>query len=82
MPNLALVLINLKKPTRDSNYPSYDEYIFDIDINKLDEYQLLGYFNTRKQIEGPWQISFKAEEGKILEQSCNINLGDIKIEKN
>ncbi|NMA85748.1 MAG: hypothetical protein GX968_00305 [Tissierellia bacterium] len=78
---LSFGIDKFKKPTRDSNYPSYDEYIFDIDINKLDEYQLLGYFNTRKQIEGPWQISFKAEEGKILEQSCNINLGDIKIEK-
>ncbi|NMB27952.1 MAG: hypothetical protein GX987_07880 [Tissierellia bacterium] len=68
-------------PTSNSDYPSYSEFIFDIDTDKLDEYQLLGYFDTCKQIEGPWQVSFKAEDGKILEKTCNVNLGDVKVEE-
>lgn len=69
------------KPINNAKNTLYSEYIFDIDIDKLSEYQLLAYFSTREQIEGPWQISFKAEEGKILEQNCNIDLGDVKIKK-
>ena len=69
------------EPISNPKNTPYIEYIFDVDIDKLSEYELLAYFSTREQIEGPWKISFTAEKGKILEQSCNIDLGDIKIEK-
>lgn len=72
-----------KRPTRNANYPSYDEYIFDIDVNDLDEYKLLGKFNTSNELKGNWQVSFKAEDKDILEIS-NIDidgLKGIKIEK-
>jgi hypothetical protein len=69
-------------PTNDTDYPSYAEYIFDIDIDKLDEYSLLGYFMTSQQISGNWQVTFKAEDsGNKLELSPNIDLDKIKIEK-
>lgn len=68
-------------PIGNADYPSYGEFIFDIDKDKLDEYQLLGCFSTCKQIEGPWQVSFKAEDGKTLKKVCNIYLGDVKIEE-
>ena len=68
-------------PIGNADYPSYREYIFDIDTDRLDEYQLLGYFITCKQIEGPWQVTFKAEDGKTLEKTCNVNLGDVKIQE-
>lgn len=61
-------------PIGNADYPSYGEFIFDIDKDKLDEYQLLGCFSTCKQIEGPWQVSFKAEDGKTLKKSLQYIL--------
>lgn len=58
---------------------AYKEYIFDININKLDEYKLASYFSTRDQIDGPWAINFSSKKGESLEQSCNIDLDGMKI---
>lgn len=69
-----------KKPTNNTDYPSYKEYIFDISTDNLSEYELFGKFNSFKQLEGNWQVSFKSEDNKILEKAGNIDLGDVKIE--
>ncbi|WP_353093983.1 hypothetical protein [Tissierella praeacuta] len=69
-----------KKPTNNTDYPSYKEYIFDINTDNLSGYELLGNFNSSQQLEGNWQVSFKAEENKILEKSDSLDLGDVKIE--
>lgn len=71
----------LKKLERSPHHTYYSEYIFDIDTDNLNEYKLLGYFDTSKQLKGNWQVSFKAEDGEILEKTCNIDLGDVTIEK-
>lgn len=67
------------KMTSNIKDTTYKEYIFDINIDKLDEYQLAGYFVTRDQIDGPWEIAFSPGKGDSLEQNCNIDLDDMKI---
>lgn len=69
-------------PTNDTDYPSYSEYIFDVNTDKLDEYELFGDFNTSNQLEGNWQVTFKAEDsGKTLEKDCDVDLGSAWIKK-
>ncbi len=71
------------KKLKNPKYSYYSEYIFDIDTDNLDEYKLLGYFSTSKQLKGNWEVSFTAEDSEILElKDIEINEPKgIKIEK-
>lgn len=62
------------------NYPSYQESIYDIDLDRLDEYKLFGDFWTSKQLEGDWKVTFKAEDRGILKIEKRVDIGNMKIE--
>lgn len=69
------------QPTNNTDYPYYGKYIFDIDTDNLDQYTLLGDFTTSSQLEGDWQIRFRAEDsGELLDIPCEINFENIQIE--
>lgn len=70
------------KPSKDGSHQMYKEYIFDVDVDKLDQYKLLGDISTSSEITGDWKVTFKAEDsGKLLEVPCQINIEEIKINK-
>lgn len=70
------------KKLKNPKYSYYSEYIFDIDTDNLHEYKLLGYFRTSKQLEGNWEVSFKAEDSEILElNDIDIDIKKMKIDK-
>lgn len=67
--------------TKETDFPAYIEHIYDIDTDRLDEYELLAYIRESDAIEGDWEVSFNSEDsGEILKTECNLDMDNATVE--
>ena len=59
--------------TTETEFASYTEYVYDIDEDRLGEYELLAYINESDVINGNWEVNFNSEDsGEILKTECSL----------
>lgn len=67
--------------TKETDFPAYNEYIFDIDTDRLDEYELLAYISESDAINGDWEVKFNSEDsGEILKTQINKDIDGVSVE--
>ncbi len=66
---------------KETDFASYKEYVYDIDEDRLDEYELLAYISESDVINGNWEVSFNSEDsGEILKTECNLDIDGAMVE--
>lgn len=66
--------------TGETDNPAYKEYVFNIDENKLDDYELLAFISKSDVINGNWEVKFSSKDsGEILKTQCNLDTGTATI---
>lgn len=67
--------------TKETDFPAYNEYIFDIDTDRLNEYELLAYISESDAINGDWEVKFSSEDsGEILKTQINKDIDGVSAE--
>lgn len=67
--------------TGETDNPAYEEYVFDIDENKLGEYELRAFISESDVINGNWEVKFNSEDsGEILKTECNLTMDGASVE--
>lgn len=67
--------------TGETDNPEYREYVFDIDENKLGEYELRAFISESDVINGSWEVKFNSEDsGEILKTKCNLAMDSATVE--
>lgn len=61
------------------NYPTYQNYLYHIDVDRLDEYKLFTDFTTSQQLKGNWEITFKAQDKGVLKIDRELSIDGLKI---
>lgn len=66
--------------TGETDNPAYGEYVFDIDENKLGEYELRAFISESDVINGNWEIKFNSEDsGEILKTNFNMEIDSATV---
>lgn len=67
--------------TKETDFTEYIEYVYDIDEDRLDKYELLAYISESDVINGNWEVSFNSQDsGEILKTECNLDIEDATVE--
>lgn len=67
--------------TEETDSAEYEEYVFDIDTDRLDEYELLAYISESDAINGNWEVKFNSEDsGEILKAETNVAIDGATVE--
>lgn len=67
--------------TKETDFPAYEENIFDIDTDRLEEYELLAYISESDAIKGDWEVKFSSEDsGEILKTQINKDVDGIRVD--
>jgi hypothetical protein len=67
--------------TKETDFPAYEEYVFDIDTDRLEEYELLAYIRESDAIKGEWEVKFSSEDsGEILKTQINKDVDGIRVD--
>jgi hypothetical protein len=67
--------------TKETNFAAYKEYVYDIDEDRLGEYELLAYISESDVINGNWEVNFNSEDsGEILKTECSLAMDGATVE--
>ena len=67
--------------TKETDFPTYTEYVYGIDEDRLEQYVLLAYISESDVINGNWEVEFNSKDsGEILKTECSLAMDGATVE--